>query len=97
VLKLLGPQNKNYLSFPMEGYCLALDFKIYNNLLQLINILDKIIIDNGGRIYLAKDTLMDKNTFRICYPNWNKFQEIRSKYKAIGKFTSLQSKRLGLE
>lgn len=97
VLKLLGPQNKNYLSFPMEGYCLALDFKIYNNLLQLINILDKIIIDNGGRIYLAKDTLMNKNTFRICYPNWGKFQEIRSKYKTIGKFTSLQSKRLGLE
>lgn len=97
VLKLFGPQNENYLSFPMQGYSLALDFKIYNNLLQLINILDKIVIENGGRIYLTKDTLMDKKTFRICYPKWDMFQKVRAKYKAIGKFTSQQSMRLGLE
>lgn len=97
VLKLFGPQNENYLSFPLQGYSLALDFKIYNNLIQLINILDKIVIENGGRIYLTKDTLMNKKTFRICYPEWEMFQKIRAKYNAIGKFTSLQSIRLGLE
>ena len=28
VLKLYGKANENYLSFPMEGYSLAFDFKI---------------------------------------------------------------------
>lgn len=28
VLKTFGPANANYLSFPIEGYTLALDFKV---------------------------------------------------------------------
>lgn len=96
VLKIFGLQNDNYLSFPIEGYTLALDFKVSNSLYQLINLLDQIIIDNGGRIYLAKDTLMTKETFRACYPKWDLFEQTRVKYKAVGKFTSHQSKRLGL-
>jgi decaprenylphospho-beta-D-ribofuranose 2-oxidase len=97
VLKIFGSENENYLSFPLEGYTLALDFKFNRDLLKLINVLDKKIINNGGRIYLAKDALMSKETFRACYPKWNLFEEVRSKYKAIGKFSSLQSIRLGLE
>ena len=31
VLKIFGDKNKNYLSFPMEGYTLALDFKVNFN------------------------------------------------------------------
>ena len=96
VLKIFGSQNDNYLSFPMEGYTLALDFKVTNNLYQLINLLDQIIIDNGGRIYLTKDTLMTKEIFRACYPRWHLFEQIRLKYKAVGKFSSHQSRRLGL-
>jgi hypothetical protein len=96
VLKLLGPENKNYLSFPLEGYTLAIDFKINHNLFSLINILDKKIISHGGRIYLTKDALMSKEIFRMCYPKWNEFQQIREKYKAIKKFSSYQSIRLGL-
>ena len=97
VLKVLGPENKNYLTFPSEGYTLALDFKFNYDLLKLIRLLDKKIIHNGGRIYLAKDSLMSKNTFKLCYPKWDKFQQIRAKYKAINKFSSNQSRRLGLE
>ena len=96
VLKIFGPKNKNYLSFPIEGYSLALDFKINNNLFSLIDILDKKIIKNGGRIYLTKDSLMSEETFKICYPEWQIFQSIRSKYKVIEKFSSYQSRRLGL-
>jgi len=97
VLKILGPENKNYLSFPMEGYTLALDFKVSKNLLKLISILDNVIISNGGRIYLTKDTIMNKEIFRQCYPQWEKFEVIRDRYKAIGKFSSQQSVRLGLK
>ena len=97
VLKVLGPQNKNYLSFPMEGYTLALDFKVSNRLLKLISILDEIIALNGGKIYLTKDAIMSKEIFRECYPKWEEFESIRAKYRANGKFTSLQSLRLGLQ
>jgi len=97
VLKILGPQNKNYLSFPMEGYTLALDFKVSHGLLKLISVLDKVVALNGGRIYLTKDTIMSKEIFRECYSKWEEFEQIRSKYKAIGKFISHQSLRLGLK
>jgi len=97
VLKILGPQNNNYLSFPMEGYTLALDFKVSHGLLKLISVLDKVVALNGGRIYLTKDAIMSKEIFRECYSKWEEFEQIRSKYKAIGKFISHQSLRLGLK
>ena len=97
VLKMLGSQNKNHLSFPIEGYTLALDFKADHGLLNLISSLDKVIAHSGGRIYLTKDAIMSKEIFRECYPKWEEFERIRRKYKAIGKFMSHQSLRLGLE
>jgi decaprenylphospho-beta-D-ribofuranose 2-oxidase len=51
----------------------------------------------GGRIYLAKDALMSEATFKKTYPRWNEFETIREKYFALGKFSSNQSKRLGLQ
>ena len=76
---------------------LALDFKFDHGLLNLISNLDKIIAHSGGRIYLTKDAVMSKEIFRECYPKWEEFEQIRRKYKAIGKFMSHQSLRLGLE
>ena len=43
VLKLYGKENKNYLSFPFEGYSLALDFKIDDEIFTLLNRLDNIV------------------------------------------------------
>ena len=51
----------------------------------------------GGRIYLAKDALMTEKTFKVMYPQWQEFEEVRAQYGAIGKFSSHQSKRLGLQ
>ena len=58
VLKKFGKANKNLLSFPDEGYTLALDFKISKHTLQLIRKLDDIVLEMGGRIYLTKDATM---------------------------------------
>lgn len=96
VLKELGKQNRNLLSFPMEGYTLALDFKWEPDLLQLLDELDQIVLEYGGRIYLTKDARMSEATFKQSYPRWEKFMEIRQKYGAPSHFNSLQSKRLGL-
>lgn len=96
VLKLLGPANENFLSFPIEGYTLALDFKIHQRLFPLLDELDAIVLDHGGRIYLAKDARMSRNTFRSSYPNWERFAMLRDKFAARQKFRSAQSARLGL-
>jgi decaprenylphospho-beta-D-ribofuranose 2-oxidase len=96
VLKRFGPANKNLLSFPMDGYTLALDFKATSSNLTLIHKLDEIIVGTGGRVYLTKDAVMKESTFKATYPKWQEFELVREKYGAIGKFASSQSKRLGL-
>ena len=97
VLKAFGAANENFLSFPIEGYTLALDFKMSEETVQLIKLLDSMVVEMGGRIYLTKDALMTEVSFKRTYPQWEQFEEVRAKYGAIGKFASSQSKRLGLQ
>lgn len=97
VLKAFGQANQNLMSFPVEGYTLALDFKAEPSVFALLNEIDKLVLHYGGRLYLTKDARMSEATFKASYENWQIFEEIRSRYHAIGKFTSHQSKRLGLQ
>lgn len=94
VLKLCGPQNDNLLSFPMEGYSLALDFKIQPRLFPLLDQLDELVLAHGGRIYLTKDVRMTSRTFKKSYANWEAFAALRAEYGLTAKFNSLQSRRL---
>lgn len=96
VLKLYGKANENYLSFPMEGYSLALDFKIEPGLFELLDRLDEIVLEYGGRIYLTKDVRVSKETFEKGYPDIEKFREFRKENGMSEKFASLQSKRVGI-
>lgn len=96
VLKLYGQANDNYLSFPMEGYSLALDFKIEKGVFELLDKLDDIVLEHGGRIYLAKDARVSKEVFEQGYPQIDKFRTIRKKYRMGEKFNSLQSWRIGI-
>jgi FAD/FMN-containing dehydrogenase len=95
VLKLFGEQ-EGLLTFPMEGYTLALDFPISKKLLEFLNVLDEMVVYYGGRIYLTKDVRMSGDTFRQGYPALDEYQAIRTRYNETNKFASLQSKRLGL-
>lgn len=96
VLKLHGEGNDNYLSFPMEGYSLALDFKMQGGLIDFLHELNEIVTRYDGRIYLAKDATMDRQTFEAGYPRLDKFRELRSSYNLDETLNSLQSERLGL-
>lgn len=96
VLKLFGPQNANLLSFPMEGYTLALDFKVRDDIFPILDELDRIVVHHGGRLYLAKDPRMPREVFRKGYPRWEEFVELRERYGMNRKFQSLQSRRLGI-
>ncbi|NWF67159.1 MAG: FAD-binding oxidoreductase [Campylobacterales bacterium] len=96
VLKLYGKANENYLSFPIEGYSLALDFKIENGLFALLDKLDKIVVKYGGRIYLTKDCRVKREIFEVGYPQIDKFRALRKEYEMDKKFNSLQSIRVGI-
>ena len=96
VLKQFGPASDNYLSFPIEGYTLALDFKAEPAAFDLLDTLDKMVLSYGGRVYLTKDARMTEEVFKSGYPQWEKFEQVRMNYHAQGKFNSMQSKRLGL-
>lgn len=96
VLKQFGIANENLLSFPTEGYTLALDFKATETAIKTVKKLEDMVVGMGGRLYLTKDAVMHESTFKATYPNWEKFEVVREQYGAIGKFSSTQSKRLGL-
>jgi FAD/FMN-containing dehydrogenase len=96
VLKLFGKNNNNWLSFPMEGYTLALDFKVEPKVFELFEELDKIVLDHGGRFYLAKDARITKEKFQAGYSDIEKFRELRRIQKMNKKFSSLQSKRIDI-
>lgn len=98
VLKLLGPgQRKRPLSFPIEGYTLALDFPRRQGLAELLSILDAIVRHHGGRHYLAKDAHIDRKTLDAGYGSGvARFRGARAKSGADQVFRSALSERLEL-
>lgn len=97
VLKVFGKGNGNLLSFPHQGYTLALDFKAEPAVFDLLDSLDRLVLDHGGRLYLAKDARMAAATFQAGYPLWQEFESVRARYHAVGKFASALSRRLKLQ
>lgn len=95
VLKRMGPQVSR-LSFPMEGYTLALDFPMNARSLALMPELDRITADHGGRFYLAKDSRMSAETLHQTDPRWTGFAQMRKDSGLAGHFASAQSERLAL-
>lgn len=99
VLKLFGPQDENggIISFPMEGYTLALDFPANSRAFSLLDELDVMVLDYGGRLYLTKDARMSRVTFERGYAaSIDKFRTIKTTWDPNHQFASLQSKRLGI-
>jgi decaprenylphospho-beta-D-ribofuranose 2-oxidase len=96
VLKLFGRDNGNLLSFPMEGYTLALDFPISPGLFGFLDELDRVVLDYGGRLYLSKDARMGGDMFLRSYPYAEEFIRYKHSVDRDNRLQSLQSKRLGI-
>ena len=95
VLKRLGATQVGAFSFPMEGYTLALDFAVSQRTLELMERLDRIVVDHGGRFYLAKDSRMNAQTLRASDARVPQFVAQRQGLGATA-FQSSQSERLQL-
>jgi len=95
VLKRFGPQDSCF-SFPMEGYTLALDFQINSKVMALLDALDRITIEYGGRFYLAKDSRMNSSTLRATDGRVDQFIRMRNESGWREQFISSQSERLSI-
>ena len=95
VLKRFGPQHSAF-SFPMEGWTLALDFPVTPRSLALLERLDRIALDHGGRFYLAKDSRMRAATLRASDARVEGFRAHRDGQGLSARFRSAQAERLAL-
>lgn len=77
VLKMLGQQSSPaMMSFTKPGINVAFDFpNVGEKTFALLRALDKIVVEQGGSIYLAKDARMSPEVFAACYPKVNIFAE----------------------
>src|SRR5690606_21014534 len=75
VLKVFGRQ-ESMISFPQEGYTLALDFPVRKGLFEFLDELDGIVLKYGGRLYLSKDARMKPEVLEQGYPGLDKFRDI---------------------
>ncbi|MEO6367371.1 MAG: FAD-binding oxidoreductase [Steroidobacteraceae bacterium] len=96
VLKRMGGQSFGMLSFPMQGYTLALDFPVNSTNLALLDRLDAITVAHGGRVYLTKDARATASTVAAGYPSLQAFQALRQKHGLDRRFSSLLSRRLSI-
>lgn len=98
VLKRFGNESPGFLSFPREGYTLALDIPISDpKVFSFLNQLDEIVLKYGGRLYLAKDARMSPSTFRAMYPRFSQWQQVKLQVDPSEAFSSDLSRRLQME
>ncbi len=92
VLKQFGCGNKN-LSFPREGFTLALDFQATKKNIDVGKELIDLVNELGGTIYLAKDSMMNGAQYDLQIHKNEKDQFLRFRNNFV---ESEQSNRLKL-
>lgn len=97
VLKKLGASNQAPLSFPMQGWTLAVDFPAnHKRIYRFLDVLDQELIQAGGRIYLAKDARLDPELIPKMYPDLDEWKSIRQNIDPDRRWQSDFSRRLNL-
>ena len=96
VFKLFGPGNQAPLSFPIPGWNVCVDFQIKPGLNELLNELDRRVLEFGGRLYTGKDSRTTAETFHAMYPRIDEWIAVRRKVDPLRVFASDMARRLEL-
>ncbi len=94
VLKIHGEQNASPLSFTMAGHSLALDLPATADIVDFCHQLDEIVVEHGGRVYLAKDSTLEAANLRKMYPRLAEFEAVKRELDPNNRFQSSLSRRL---
>jgi len=97
VLKRMGDESGGLLSFPKPGWTLTYDLPAgINGLGPWLAELDELVLDVGGRHYLAKDALATPAVISAGYPRLDEWKAIRRSVDPDGVWASDQARRLDL-
>jgi decaprenylphospho-beta-D-ribofuranose 2-oxidase len=97
VLKDLGPAGDAPLSFPLEGWTLALDMPAgAPGLAALLDAFDAWVAHAGGRVYLAKDGRLRPDVVAAMYPRVEEWRTVRERHDPQGVWASDLAVRTGL-
>jgi decaprenylphospho-beta-D-ribofuranose 2-oxidase len=97
VLKRMGAQNLAPMSFPTEGWTLTLDMAAgIKGLPELLAKVDNMVLDAGGRHYLAKDSHVSPTAVRRGYARLDEWMHTRDSMDPNGLWRSDLARRLGL-
>lgn len=96
VLKRMGPSRAGMMSFPMEGFTLAVDFPNTRRAVKLIATLEEMTAEASGRLYLAKDSLATGARIKAMYPEHDDWAREVAKHDPTGAMTTDMVRRLEL-
>jgi decaprenylphospho-beta-D-ribofuranose 2-oxidase len=97
VLKRLGAAFGGPLSFPLEGWTLAVDIPAAaSGLGATLDELDEVVAGCGGRVYLTKDARLRPDVMNAMYPTLDRFHAQRAEIDPNGVLRSDLARRLGL-
>ncbi len=97
VFKRLGAAFGGPLSFPLEGWTLAVDIPAAAPGLQsALSELDELVAGVGGRVYLSKDSRLGREALNAMYPQLDRFRAQRERVDPDGVLRSDLALRLGL-
>jgi decaprenylphospho-beta-D-ribofuranose 2-oxidase len=97
VFKRFGPAFGGPLSFPIEGWTLAIDLPAAApDLGRALDELDELVAGAGGRVYLTKDVRLRGELLPTMYPLLDRFRATQARVDPEGALRSDLGRRLGL-
>lgn len=96
VLKSMGPRGRGYISFPRPGYTLALDFPHRDETADVFRRMHDVVLEHGGRVYLAKDSFLTPEDYRTMYPYHEEYRAVLERADPAGRLSSDLARRLEL-